>query len=1726
MSILKSSTKGKSQTISITDIISEGPIQGLVAGGASIFLDDTSIIPEDRAVLNSYTGSTTSQVSFTNSSTSVSLPDSTNLGASAGTERLAFIRNVDLFDVTDISYPELIGNNFVGADTALVLRLSDNGIDPSDSKYFGGSSLGGTKETARLKRGGSSFLGYLEPKLGSFLGEVYFIPLESTPQMVRLIKRELDVLFEDTSTTTLEVDYIGEVTSLNDTPQLKNNFPFPTGSYTVDFSSPYRIGENVFFEGGDIKNSSNISNTSYEFRVGTAYQEPITFTPGGNATTSISSSINRNLTLNDSKSENPTDPDNPVVTITTGDLGLTSGQIEEVDELRVSFQYSSLIANKVDGTELEAGAVYKIQVITYRGGDRNSGQASTFTPTNGRTHRGKNKTAVSFQELISLEQLRPFQDFDIKITRLTRHDGVRITGSGEDAPKDAQKMSAACSITNVTSIIKERLSYPFTSHANVTFSSVQYSNLPTRSYDIFGKKVKIPKNYTPRELSGNNNGENNNTNAWHPDNLYTGFWTGDFKDELVYTDNPAWVFYDIITNERYGLGSWINQGDIDKYALYRIARYCDELVPDGKGGLEPRFRANIYLTKQTDAYKVLKDFATIFLGMLYWMDGKITAIHDHEKEPIFTFSNSNVLQGEFSYENTGSKTRPNQIVVSWNNPEADYALEPLIVEDRDNIIKTGKLLTQKAVAFGCTSEGQAYRYGLWKLWTAKNQTEVLSFSTSIDATFLSPGDVINVQDANRYNVGMSGRIVSVPDSTTFVMDRQLAFDSNNTYELAVLLTDSRTESQTNLSEDDIGETLVEKKDLVNVTTGFTNTIEVASAFSSDPDTNTVFVIKELQNGLESDGTAKEYRILSISESSKNAYDIVAVEYYDEKYDAIEKNYTLAIKETVFPTITKATPSYAPLNLYVGTNSDPVKKGDEFTIFWDAPTAEYYGVNESDITISGYEIEHNIPEYPNPIEVKSDVLSYKFTGVGDGSYFIGVRSRNLLNVPSKFASAIANVEDSFKLNVARKSEGLGVGGIVGAPLKITAGVLGFVNGTSNTTTPGISTVVNPTDVIINSINTVDLNSLEDGVYEILFDKSTLSLVPLLHRSTQNLGYWYKPGVEKVSISGSINITANSNIITATGSSFNQDFVVGDVIYFTASDKYAKITNIISETKLIIDRSFSTDATTSIQKVGYSIDFTEDSLICKVEKVSDVFTLSSYMSLDSTILPRQFKLVAVYKKEATVTTPEGGSYASPIPSGWSSAPLSLENDGDIVYVSTRTFTSDGEEQDSTWSTPVIYSQKTDGTNATPLTITGSETVDGVTTITFSDTSKIEINDGSNGTSQGVIVLYAPVAEPTLDQISLTLGSNEYVYYYEWLNTYPDINDDGIPDDAADNTFVKFIGENGTTTGILPIYSSVADPTEDSQLSLTAGSNEYITFYEYTGDVITTVPEDSHTLTFVKFVGESVTITGSETVDGVTTITFSSGDPITINDGTNGTSQGVIVLYAPVADPILDQISLTLGSNEYVYYYEWLNTYPDTNADGIPDDAADNTFVKFIGEPGATGRVTPIYSSVADPTEDSQLSLTAGSNEYVTFYEYTGDVITAVPTDAHEFTYVRFVGESITGNTGFLYYESGDTSTDSAHITLTNVTEGQVAIVTNTSGDQAGYVYSGTEWVAKDIVNSGIIFADAIGAGQLEISADAANTANSIFFDGTNNSIKIYSDDGNGTAVLRVRLGNLVD
>jgi hypothetical protein len=301
-------------------------------------------------------------------------------------------------------------------------------------------------------------------------------------------------------------------------------------------------------------------------------------------------------------------------------------------------------------------------------------------------------------------------------------------------------LSNSTSIDSITEVYSDRFTYPDTAMMYSKFDARFFNDLPNRSYKVRLLKVKIPINYDPIKKT------------------YSGSWNGKFK--VAWTDNPAWCFYDLITSNRFGLGKYINSNLADKWNLYEISKYCDQLVDDGTGGLEPRFTANVYISSKEEAYKVLNDMASIFLGILYYSAGQIIVNQDSKKDPIYLFNNSNVMNGDFSYSDASKKSRKTVALVRYNNKYDNFKPALEYIEDRESLLKYGIRETEIA-AFGCTSKTQARRLGKWLLLTQNTETELVDFKVGFEGNFLRPGDVISIYDGNRRNSVYAGRTLEL-----------------------------------------------------------------------------------------------------------------------------------------------------------------------------------------------------------------------------------------------------------------------------------------------------------------------------------------------------------------------------------------------------------------------------------------------------------------------------------------------------------------------------------------------------------------------------------------------------------------------------------------------------------------------------------------------------------------------------------------------------------------------------------------------------------------------------------------------------------------------------------------------------------------------------------------------------------------------------------------------------
>ena len=353
------------------------------------------------------------------------------------------------------------------------------------------------------------------------------------------------------------------------------------------------------------------------------------------------------------------------------------------------------------------------------------------------------KYSSAYSRSIEIRDL-PRVPFTVKVERIT-------------ADSTSNRLANKTTWASYTEIIDAQFSYPNTAYMGVKLDSEYFNNIPSRTYEVNGIKVKVPSNYNP-DTRG-----------------YSGLWDGTFK--VAYSDNPAWVLMDIVTNKRYGLGERLGSFDVDKWTLYQIARYCDQMIPDGYGGTEPRFTCNLWLTEQRSAYDVLSDLCSIFRAIPVWTGTTLTFIMDRPSDPVWTYTNANVINGEFTRQYSALKSRHNAIQVEYKDKDNNYDTAIEYVSD-DVLIRKHGLNLKKVTAFGCTSRGQAFRTGKWILETEKLETETITFTVGAEGLMNIPGDIIQVTDNHYAGANIGGRVVAV-NGKNVTLDREIKIAGNS-----------------------------------------------------------------------------------------------------------------------------------------------------------------------------------------------------------------------------------------------------------------------------------------------------------------------------------------------------------------------------------------------------------------------------------------------------------------------------------------------------------------------------------------------------------------------------------------------------------------------------------------------------------------------------------------------------------------------------------------------------------------------------------------------------------------------------------------------------------------------------------------------------------------------------------------------------------------------------------
>ena len=515
---------------------------------------------------------------------------------------------------------------------------------------------------------------------------------------------------------------------------------------------------------------------------------------------------------------------------------------------------------------------------------------------------------------------------------------VRLRKKTADA--HSAKTGDRMTLESYTTVIDAKLRYPNTALLYIEFDSSQFNgSIPQIACEPQMRVIRVPDNYDPVTRE------------------YSGTWEGGFK--WAWTDNPAWIFYDIVVSDRFGLGDRLTAANIDKWSLYQIAQYCDQMVPDGKGGdgLEPRYTCNVYLQDRNDAYTVLRDFAAIFRGMTYWGNNQIMVLADMPRDVDYSYTLAS-MAGKPVYSSSTTKTRYTNALVSYSDPANGYAdaMEPVF---EPALISRYKVFNQlELTAIGCTRQSEANRKGRWGILT-NNKARVITFNVGLDGRIPQPGYIISVADENLSGKVTGGRIRAV-NGRVITLDRKP--DAVAGDRLQLNLPSGASQSRTIQAVND-------------------NVVTVTVAYGETPEAESVWVV-------ESDSLyAQQYRVVSVTDNNDGTLTIVGAEHDPDKYARIDTGAIIDQRPvSVIPPGTQAAPSNVVISSFSVVNQGISL--ETMRVSWDAtPNAIAYEAqwrrNDGNWV--------NVP--------RSSVASFDVPSIFAGRYLARVRAVNASEISS-------------------------------------------------------------------------------------------------------------------------------------------------------------------------------------------------------------------------------------------------------------------------------------------------------------------------------------------------------------------------------------------------------------------------------------------------------------------------------------------------------------------------------------------------------------------------------------------------------------------------------------------------------------------------------------------------------------------------------------------------------
>ncbi|MHA1023868.1 TipJ family phage tail tip protein [Enterobacter ludwigii] len=488
----------------------------------------------------------------------------------------------------------------------------------------------------------------------------------------------------------------------------------------------------------------------------------------------------------------------------------------QLSAVRLRLKWPSLFKQEDDGDLVGYSINYAIDLQT----DGGTWQTVLNTSVTGKTTSGYERS-----HRIDLPQAG--STWTVRLRKLT-------------ADANSAKIGDTMTLQSYTEVIDAKLRYPNTALLYIEFDSSQFNgSIPQISCEPRGRVIRVPDTYDPETRT------------------YSGTWTGTFK--WAWTDNPAWIFYDLVVSDRFGLGNRLSAANIDKWTLYQVAQYCDQPVPDGKGGsgTEPRYTCNVYVQERNDAYTVLRDFAAIFRGMTYWGGDQIVALADMPRDVDYSYTRANVVDGRFTYSGSSTQTRYTTALVSWSDPGNAYAdaMEPVFEQELVSRFGTNQL---EMTAIGCTRQSEANRKGRWGILT-NNKDRIVSFDVGLDGRIPQPGYIIAVADELLSGKVMGGRISAV-NGRVITLDRESAAAPGS--RLMVNLPSGASQSRT-----------------IQSVNG--RAVTVTTAYSETPAVESVWVVESVEL------YAQQYRVISVTDNNDGTFSISGALHDPDKYARID-----------------------------------------------------------------------------------------------------------------------------------------------------------------------------------------------------------------------------------------------------------------------------------------------------------------------------------------------------------------------------------------------------------------------------------------------------------------------------------------------------------------------------------------------------------------------------------------------------------------------------------------------------------------------------------------------------------------------------------------------------------------------------------------------------------------------------------------------------------------------